>query len=102
MGTLTITAIYVAIANIPVLSRPILAVTKKEERVGARTEVIADRIKNPVYIADGSVKDFQPMGANLGILPPLFDPPRDKKLKAAAYAERSLKELEKLLPLGTV
>ena len=54
------------------------------------------------YIADGSIKDFQPMGANLGILPPLFDPPRDKKLKAAAYAERSLKELEKLLPLGTV
>ena len=54
------------------------------------------------YIADGSVKDFQPMGANLGILPPLFDPPRDKKLKAAAYAERSLKELEKRLPLGTV
>ena len=48
LGTLTITAIYVAIAKIPVLSKPILAVTKNDERVGARTEVTADRIRKPV------------------------------------------------------
>ena len=47
-GTLTITAIYVAMAKIPVLSNPILAVTKKDERVGANTVVTAERIRNPV------------------------------------------------------
>ena len=36
-GTLTSTAIYVAIAKMPVLSRPIFAVTKNEDRVGAKT-----------------------------------------------------------------
>ena len=49
-GTLTITAMYVAIAKIPVLSRPILAVTKNDERVGAKTEVTAERMRKPVYI----------------------------------------------------
>ncbi len=49
------------------------------------------------YISDETVKDFQPMGANLGILPPLEEQIRDKRLRAAAHAERSLNEIEKLI-----
>lgn len=43
------------------------------------------------YISEESVSDFQPMGANIGILPPLNEKIRDKQLKAQAHAERSLK-----------
>lgn len=46
------------------------------------------------YISDPGVKDFQPMGANLGILPPLGEHIRDKKQRAAAYAERALKSID--------
>ncbi len=46
------------------------------------------------YIADTSVKDFQPMGANFGILPELKNRPRDKKERGQAYADRSLKDLK--------
>ena len=49
------------------------------------------------YIADPTVKKFQPMGANLGVLPELQNRPRDKKERAAAYAYRALKSLDKFL-----
>ena len=42
------------------------------------------------YIADPSVKEFQPMGANFGVLPPLSERIRDKKLRYEALANRSL------------
>ena len=42
------------------------------------------------YICDESVTDFQPMGANFGILPPLEMKIRDKKERYGALAERSL------------
>ncbi len=42
------------------------------------------------YICDGSVKDFQPMGANFGILPPLEPHRRDKRERYAALSKRSL------------
>ena len=42
------------------------------------------------YISDESVADFQPMGANIGILPPLQEKIRDKQLKAQAHADRAL------------
>lgn len=42
------------------------------------------------YISNESVKDFQPMGANFGILPPLDEKIRDKKLRYDALAKRSL------------
>lgn len=42
------------------------------------------------YICDDSVADFQPMGANFGILPPLEQKIRDKRERYAALAERSL------------
>jgi methylenetetrahydrofolate--tRNA-(uracil-5-)-methyltransferase len=42
------------------------------------------------YITDESVVNFQPMGANFGILPPLDQKIRDKKLRYAALSERSV------------
>jgi len=49
------------------------------------------------YISDESVKDFQPMGCNMGILPSLETNIRDKKLKYQTLAERSLKLLNEYL-----
>lgn len=46
------------------------------------------------YIADDSVKDFQPMGANFGIMPELENRPRDKRERGQAYADRSLIDLD--------
>ncbi len=42
------------------------------------------------YICDNSVNDFQPMGANFGILPPLSEKIRDKQERYMALAQRSL------------
>ncbi|MCH5298229.1 MAG: methylenetetrahydrofolate--tRNA-(uracil(54)-C(5))-methyltransferase (FADH(2)-oxidizing) TrmFO [Ruminococcus sp.] len=49
------------------------------------------------YIADDSIKNFQPMGANFGILPELENRPRDKKLRGQAYADRALADLDRYL-----
>ncbi|MCL2023486.1 MAG: methylenetetrahydrofolate--tRNA-(uracil(54)-C(5))-methyltransferase (FADH(2)-oxidizing) TrmFO [Oscillospiraceae bacterium] len=46
------------------------------------------------YISDGSVKNFQPMGANFGLLPPLDQHIRDKRERYKALAERGLKMIE--------
>lgn len=45
------------------------------------------------YISDESVKNFQPMGANFGILPPIEPKIRDKKERYTALAERALDSL---------
>lgn len=42
-------------------------------------------------------KDFQPMGANMGILPPLDEPVRDKQKRYAALAGRALEHMEEYL-----
>ena len=42
------------------------------------------------YITDESIENFQPMGANFGILPPLETKIRDKKERYAALSMRSL------------
>ena len=46
------------------------------------------------YIADDTVKDFQPMGANFGVLPELKDRPHDKRERGQAYADRALADLK--------
>lgn len=46
------------------------------------------------YITHADPKHFQPMKANFGILPPLDDPPRDKRMRGAAYAERARRDLQ--------
>lgn len=50
------------------------------------------------YISDETVENFQPMGANLGILPSTEEHIRDKRERAAAMAKRSLAVLESLKP----
>ena len=42
------------------------------------------------YITDETVVNFQPMGANFGILPPLSEKIRDKRERYAALSNRSL------------
>ena len=49
------------------------------------------------YIADPTVKKFQPMGANFGVFPELQNRPRDKRERASAYAQRALLSLDKFL-----
>ena len=49
------------------------------------------------YISDESVRDFQPMGANFGVLPPIEPKIRDKKLRYEALALRSLRDLSDYL-----
>ncbi|MFN7034937.1 MAG: methylenetetrahydrofolate--tRNA-(uracil(54)-C(5))-methyltransferase (FADH(2)-oxidizing) TrmFO [Bellilinea sp.] len=46
------------------------------------------------YVTHASMKDFQPMKANFGILPELPEPIRGKRARAQAYAERSLRDLQ--------
>ena len=46
------------------------------------------------YITQADLKDFQPMKANFGILPPLEEKIKGKKLRYAAYADRALSSLE--------
>lgn len=60
-----------------------LIVLPRETILGALTAAITDETK----------ENFQPMNSNMGILPPLEVPVRDKKLRNAAYAQRSLESL---------
>ncbi len=46
------------------------------------------------YISDESVTDFQPMGANFGILPPIEPKIRDKKERYKTLSERAIKSLK--------
>lgn len=45
------------------------------------------------YITNASMKDFQPMKANFGILPELPEPLKGKRARAQAHVERSLRDL---------
>ena len=51
------------------------------------------------YVAHYDGKDFQPMNANWGIVPPLLDRIKDKKEKNTLLAMRGLAALEAVLPL---
>ena len=55
------------------------------------TTILGSLVK---YITEGVDGDYQPMNANFGILPPLQSPPRDKKLRKMAYAERAISDME--------
>ncbi|MCL2077409.1 MAG: methylenetetrahydrofolate--tRNA-(uracil(54)-C(5))-methyltransferase (FADH(2)-oxidizing) TrmFO [Oscillospiraceae bacterium] len=46
------------------------------------------------YISDQNVTNFQPMGANMGLLPPLPERIKGKKERYAALAERAIKDLK--------
>ena len=49
------------------------------------------------YISDPYVSDFQPMGANFGILPELQNRPRDKAERGQAYADRAIADLKQFI-----
>ncbi len=49
------------------------------------------------YISDSDVVNFQPMGANMGLLPPLPQRVKDKQERYEALALRGLKALRKAL-----
>lgn len=49
------------------------------------------------YISDESIKNFQPMGAAFGLLPPAEERIRDKKLRYKTLAERGLSALHNQL-----
>ncbi len=50
------------------------------------------------YMAEYAGKDFQPMGANFGILPPLPEKIRDKRQRYMALSQRALEALQECLP----
>ena len=49
------------------------------------------------YISDESVKNFQPMGANFGVLPVIEPKIRDKKERYAALSNRSLAYIDEVV-----
>jgi methylenetetrahydrofolate--tRNA-(uracil-5-)-methyltransferase len=49
------------------------------------------------YISDSSVVNFQPMGANMGILPPLEERIKNKQERGVKLSERALKDLREAL-----
>ncbi len=49
------------------------------------------------YICDTSVKNFQPMGANFGVLPPVEPHIRDKRLRYQALSNRALESFAQFL-----
>ncbi len=49
------------------------------------------------YITDESVKDFQPMGSNMGILPSLENHIKSKQERYGALSERALKSLDEYI-----
>lgn len=46
------------------------------------------------YISDETVKNFQPMGANFGVLPPLDEKIRDKQERYMCLAQRGMQSLK--------
>ncbi len=49
------------------------------------------------YVTHAEPKDFQPMKANFGLLPPLEQNVRNKKLRYQHYAERAQQDLEQTI-----
>ncbi|MDR0986812.1 MAG: methylenetetrahydrofolate--tRNA-(uracil(54)-C(5))-methyltransferase (FADH(2)-oxidizing) TrmFO [Ruminococcus sp.] len=49
------------------------------------------------YISDESVKNFEPMGANMGILPSVNEPVKGKQERYQALADRAIADLERIL-----
>lgn len=55
----------------------------RETMLGSLLSSITDPLRTP----------FQPMNSNMGILPPLTIPIREKKLRYAAYSDRAVKKI---------
>lgn len=49
------------------------------------------------YLTHADTKDFQPMKANFGIIPPLDPPVRNKRKRYERYSERALQALDRFI-----
>jgi methylenetetrahydrofolate--tRNA-(uracil-5-)-methyltransferase len=47
------------------------------------------------YLREADPAHFQPMNANFGLMEPLENPPRDKRVKKEQLAARALAEIER-------
>ena len=52
------------------------------------------------YISDKTVTQFQPMGCNMGLLPPLEELVKDKQRRYQMLAERGIAHLRDCLKQG--
>ena len=79
----------------------ILAGINAANRIEGRQEIIPSPFTMTGslarYISDESIKNFQPMGAAFGLLPPAEERIRDKKLRYKTLAERGLSALQNQL-----
>ena len=66
-----------------------------EESLVLRRETMMGALAD--YMSHSEAKDFQPMGANFGILPPLPEKIRNKKERYGALAARGLQVLREQL-----
>ena len=77
-------------AGINVLKR-----LRGEESLNLPKETMIGSLSN--YISDEWVKDFQPMGANFGILPRIEPHIKDKKDRYKAFSKRSIDLLSNII-----
>jgi len=54
------------------------------------------------HVANSVSKNFQPMGANFGVLPPLREQIRDKRERYMALSVRALTDLEEYCKMAGV
>ena len=80
----------------------ILAGLNAARRLSGEEPVILPRITMmgalTDYISNPQVENFQPMGANFGVLPPLETHIKDKKERYAALADRSIRFFDESMP----
>ncbi len=79
----------------------LLAGINAVRRLQGKKTVVLDRVTMlgslSQYISDETISDFQPMGANFGVLPPIEPKIRDKRERYAALSERGLRALEETM-----
>ena len=49
------------------------------------------------YVTHAEAKDFQPMKANFGLMPPLAQKVRNKKARYEIYVQRALQDLDAII-----
>ena len=49
------------------------------------------------YVTHAEAKDFQPMKANFGLMPPFEKKIRNKRARYQAYVERALQDLDAVI-----
>jgi methylenetetrahydrofolate--tRNA-(uracil-5-)-methyltransferase len=54
------------------------------------------------YVTHAEAKDFQPMKANFGLMPPLAQKVRHKKARYEAYIQRALQDLDAIIETETL